>query len=224
MAKLPPIPPKKSSTLADKPVKDLRVEAQKITKDFDIRKMFSNKIEQAIATLDVPLDSDDPALIDQLTLGDRWDDPFELTKAMDRQPLYYARWATLLRKLKKERQIIQQKYSVWESIAKEQIQDEIFNENVKSGMTANNAKPTNQSVENRFNKYCSDPKISYSEEYIEYHGKLDEIEEQTATVETIVKAFEQRKDMFISLGSLVRSMIDNKLLIYRNKNKQDKHS
>jgi hypothetical protein len=218
MAKIPPIPQKKS-TLADKPVKDLTVEAKKITKDFDIRKMFSNKIEQAIATLDVPLDSDDPDLIDQLTLGDKWDDPFELTKAMDRQPLYYARWATLLRKLKKERQIIQQKYSVWESIAKEQIQDEIFNENVKSGMTANNAKPTNQSVENRFNKYCSDKTISYSEEYKEYHGELDEIEEQTATVETIVKAFEQRKDMFISLGSLVRSMIDNNLLIYRQKNK-----
>lgn len=218
MSKLPPIPPKK---VAPK-VKSLVDETKKITKDFNIREMYNKKIEQAISTLDVPLDKDDPDLIDQLTLGDKWDDPFELTKAMDRQPLYFARWATFLRKMKKERQRVQQIYGTWESITKEQIQDEIFQENVKSGMTANNAKPTNQSVENRFNKYCSDTKTEYYQNYNKFHGELDEIEEQTAVVETIVKAFEQRKDMFISLGSLVRSMIDNQLLIYRIKNKAGK--
>ncbi len=218
MNKIPPIPQKKTQ----ESIKSESVKKSPIGKDFNLSDAFKKKIEQAIEMLDVPLDPNDVTLVDQLTLGDKWDDPFTLTKAMDRQPLYYARWATLLRKLKKERQRIQSKYDVWMSITKDEIQDEIFNENVKAGMTANNAKPTNQAVENRFNKYCSDLKISYHEKYVEYYTPLDEIEEQIDIVDVIVKAFEQRKDMFISLGSLVRSMIDNQLMIYKQRTKPQK--
>lgn len=218
MKTIPPIPQKKNTSSKSNLLGLKEVKAPNL-KEFNLSEAFKKKIEQATSMLDVPLDPNDVNLIEQLTLGDNWDDPFALTKAMDRQPLFYARWATLLRKLKKERQKLQQKYDVWMSISKEEIQDEIFSENVKSGMTANNAKPTNQSVENRFNKYTSDEKTDLYKQCGEYKQPVDEIDGYIDTVDIIVKAFEQRKDMMISLGSLVRSMIDNQLLIYRQKNK-----
>ena len=190
----------------------------------NLSEKIDKKIEEAIKLFDVTLDADDPGLIDQVTLGDNWDDPFALTKAMDTQPLYYARWATLLRKLKKERQECQQRYNVWVSIAKEEINDEIFEENKSSGMTANNAKPTNQAVENRFNKYyiSEEGDEEFHNGYLENISPLEKVDLQIDTVEIVVKAFEQRKDMLISLGSLVRSMVDNQLLIYRDKLKNRK--
>lgn len=217
MNKVPPIPQKKKPETVSQSVE----KKKPISKDFNMFDAFSKKIEQAREMLDVPLDPNDINLSEQLTLGDRWDDPFELTKAMDRQPLYYARWATLLRKLKKEKQKLQQKLDVWMSITKDEIQEEIFQENIKSGMTANNAKPTNQAVENRFNKYCSDNKTAYHKEFAEYNIPVQQIDDSIDIVDVIVKAFEQRKDMFISLGSLVRSMIDNKLMIYRQRKKSE---
>lgn len=217
MNKVPPIPQKKKPETVSQSVE----KKKPISKDFNMFDAFSKKIEQAREMLDVPLDPNDVNLSEQLTLGDRWDDPFELTKAMDRQPLYYARWATLLRKLKKEKQKLQQKLDVWMSITKDEIQEEIFQENIKSGMTANNAKPTNQAVENRFNKYCSDNKTAYHTEFAEYNTPVQQIDDSIDIVDVIVKAFEQRKDMFISLGSLVRSMIDNKLMIYRQRKKNE---
>ena len=108
------------------------------------------------------------------------------------------------------------------SITKDELQEEIFAENVKAGMTANNAKPTNQSVENRFNKYCSDSKTTYYNQMIEYNTPVQEIDDQIDIVDVIVKAFEQRKDMLISLGSLVRSMVDNQLMIYKQRTKSTK--
>ena len=221
---MPPIPPKKtdkSETKVSSVSRNIN-EKQPIGKDFKLDDVFKKRIEQAAEMLDVPLDPNDVTLTEQLTLGDKWDDPFTLTKAMDRQPLYYARWATLLRKLKKEKQRQQQKLDVWMSITKDELQEEIFAENVKAGMTANNAKPTNQSVENRFNKYCSDSKTTYYNQMIEYNTPVQEIYDQIDIVDVIVKAFEQRKDMLISLGSLVRSMVDNQLMIYKQRTKSTK--
>ena len=55
--------------------------------------------------------------------------------------------------MKKEKEMLKQKYDVWVSVIKEELADEIFSENQESGMTANNSKPTAGAVENRFNKY-----------------------------------------------------------------------
>jgi hypothetical protein len=197
------------------------VKVEKKSGGTDLSTLINDKIQEAIDMLDVTLDSDDPALIEQITLGDNWDDPFALTKAMDTQPLYYSRWATLLRKLKKFKQEHQQKFDVWASIIKENLAEEIFDENVESGMTANNAKPTNQAVENRFNKYyvSADGDEKMHHEYLEMRKELEKVDNQIDTVEIVVKAFEQRKDMLVSLGSLVRSMVDNQLMIYRDKKK-----
>lgn len=193
---------------------------ENIKPNFD--KLISDKIKEAVEMLDVTLDNNDPALIDQITLGDNWDDPFALTKAMDTQPLYYSRWATLLRKLKNMKQEYQKKYDVWESIVKENITEEIFKENIDSKMTANNAKPTNSAVTNRFNRYCVSIKGDMHKEYLKMRSELDKINDRIDTVEIVVKAFEQRKDMLISLGSLVRSMVDNQLMIYRDKLRKSK--
>lgn len=210
--------------LTNRPTSENKVstETQKSTVSlvpFELSKLVESKIEEAISMLDVTMDTDDTKLIDQITLGDNWDDPFALTKAMDTQPLYYSRWATLLRKMRKQKQEYVQKFEVWMSIIKEDLTEEIFNENIESGMTANNAKPTNQSVENRFNKYyvSEDGSDEMHSEYLTMKKIVDEIDNKIDTVEIVVKAFEQRKDMLISLGSLVRSMVDNQLLIHKTR-------
>ncbi len=199
-------------------MKDIK-SASKVNLEDAIQK----KIDSVIKMLDVDtLDPDDLNLSEQITLGDKWDDPFELTKAMDRQPMYYARWATLLRRLKRDRQKITSEFDVWLSITRDRVQKKLFDENIESGMTANNAKPTQPTIESRFNKLYVDPKSlkpQLHQEYMKYKKPVDEIEYKVDVVEVIVKAFEQRKDMMISLGSLVRGMIDNQLLIYKNKKK-----
>lgn len=189
-----------------------------------LSEMIDEKIEQARAVFDVELDSDETDLLEQMTLGRNWDDPFAITKAMDTQPLYFARWATLLKRLKKEKQIIENKFNVWKSIVKEDLADEIFDENKTAGMTANNAKSSLSSVENRFNKYyVSGEDVEMNKEYLKYHDPLDQINEKIDITDITVKAFEQRKDMLISLGSLIRSMVDNNMLIYRDRNRRQKN-
>lgn len=187
----------------------------------ELSSMMDQRIQQAVSFFDVKLSPDDPGLGEQLTLGNNWDDPFALTKAMDTQPVFYSQWATILRKLKREKQQLQMEYDVWQSTIKDQLTSDIFNENIHLGMTANNSKPTNQSVDNRFNSIYVNVAGAGHADYIHYREPVDTIDEKIDTIEIVVKAFEQRKDMLISLSSLVRGMIDNQLMIYRKKHKDN---
>ena len=191
-----------------------------INKSTNVAEILENKIRAAQDALDVSLNVDDPDLIDQITLGEKWDDPFALTKAMATKPMNYAHWATLLRKLKREKQILQSSFDVWVSCIKNDLADDIFQENINSGMTASQSKPTGNTIDNRFNyDYIKVPNTENYNEYMEYYRPLQQIDEKIDIVEIVVKAFEQRKDMLISLSSLVRGMVDNQLLIYRKTHK-----
>jgi hypothetical protein len=192
---------------------------------------ISSQIEQAIErarkALEVELDPNDSDLINQITLGDGWDDPAVLTKALDRQPLYYARWATLLRNLKKERSRLSTRYDAWMAIKKESLAAAILKENIESGMTASTGKPTGTAIDQRFiSDYVALKKSNKDkhDEYLKYKKPIDSIEEKIDTAEIVVKAFEQRKDMLISLSSIVGKMTDSGLLIYRKKKKNSQNS
>ena len=99
---------------------------------------------------------------------------------------------------------------------KEEIRDDLYEENIKAGKTPNNAVPTQSQIDNKF-------KIVYEEvddngeytdgDYEKYNIMVSDIEDEVAKVEIIVKAFEQRQSMLISMGSLVKGMMDNNIHI-----------
>ncbi len=144
---------------------------------------------------------------------------------MDRQPIYFARWATLLKKTKRQYQGHLAKFNTFNSVVKEKMSEKIFADNIKKGMTANNAKPTVTAIDGRFENEVvggnwTEPSIrKYHEEFIKLKNNVEVWEQRIDSIDIVVKAFEQRKDMLISLGALVRSMIDNKLFIYKDKKK-----
>jgi hypothetical protein len=183
----------------------------------DFRTLMDEQIENARKALDVSLNPDDPELSDQMTLGGHWDDPAILSTALDLQPLYYARWATLLRSLRRERDKLLQIYSVWESDTKERITQLIYDANVKKGMTPSNSRPTQQQITDKFNsQYVKKGKAPEAEErhniYNKYRLPLDKAERQIDIVEVVVKAFEMRSNTLIALAHLLRNMIDKGLV------------
>ena len=189
----------------------------------DFQSAMNKQIEKAKSALDVSLNPNDPALINQVTLGDQWDNPSVLAEALDMQPMYYARWATLLRSLKRERDKLKQRYEVWESSVKEKLTKSIYEANVGKGQTPSNAKPSQQSVTDRFNIVYAGRSQKYSEfhdQYLEYYNPIEEIEEKIDTVEVVVKAFEMRANTLISLSHLVRTMIEKGLVVVKLSSKR----
>lgn len=192
----------------------------------DFQAAMDAQIERARSALDVKLNPNDPELIHQVTLGNQWDDPNVLAAALDMQPLYYARWATMLRILRRQRDKVSQRYSVWESIVKDTIAKQIYNENIDKGMTANNARPVQQVVQDRFNsKYIRKGKNNTKEhtQYLEYKSAVDSVEEKIDLVEVIVKAFEMRANTLIALGHLVRTMIEKGFVVIKLPSSKTKH-
>jgi hypothetical protein len=177
----------------------------------DFENLIKNKIADAEEFFTATLNPNDPDLSVQITLGDNWDNPFELTKACDRHSAYYARWATLLRSLKRDRQRLEERKKVWESKIKVEIERRLFELNKQKGMTANNAKPTGASVDYRFSKIYN----SSNDTFTKYNNPIDEIDKQIDIVEVIVKAFEMRKDMLVSMTHLVNKMIDKDLMVHK---------
>jgi hypothetical protein len=182
--------------------------------DKDVLKDIYRKVDEVFV---VPLDEGDSNLKEQITLGSNWDNPYELSKAMDRQPMWYGQWATLLRELKREREKLQLMYKAWESERKEKLTEIIFQSNKKKGMTSNQAKPSASVVNDRFNSFYIDVNGKYHKKYKKVIGDLNSVEERIDRIEVVVKVMEQRKDMLISLSSLIRTMIDNHMLIKTTK-------
>ena len=178
--------------------------------------IVSKRMEQIDKFMDVDLDVDDENLSDQITCGDKWDDPVTLGKAMDKQPQLYAQWAYFFKHLKNERIKVKSLLDTWIAQKKEEIRDQIYDENIKKGITPNNSIPTGSAVDNRF-------KTSYEEvngdgeyideEYEHFDNIVSDIESKISGVEIVVKAFDQRHSMLISMSSLVRSMMDNQLIV-----------
>lgn len=190
-------------------MKNINNEKMKANK---LKNLVDKKLGDAQSFLVTDLTVNDPMLSDQLTLGDDWDNPFKLAQAMDQHSALYARWATVLKLLKQEHKRLVERKNVWESSIKKRIETKLFKENKLKGMTANTAKPTGASVEYRFNYLYNEGK---SRTFNKYNDPINEIENKIDTVSIIVKAFEQRKDLLVSLGHLLRTMMEKDLLIHK---------
>ena|ERR1035437_3933715 len=177
--------------------------------------LLNKRLKEVDNLFDVELNPNDPKLSDQITLGDRWDNPAELNKALDMQPLWHARWANIRRKLMNEKAMLQQKLDVYVSKKKEMLKRKIYKRNIKKGMTKNNARPNISDVDRRF--------ISLSDKDKKYQRikkPLDEVQERLDAVSLVVDAFKERTGTLIALGHMVRSMIEKDLIIYTKGSKK----
>lgn len=180
---------------------------------------IKKRVKDAKDSLDVSLNPNDPTLIEQMSLGEDWDDPERLAKALDMHSLWRARWSKMLKTLRGEKEKLENKYKTWESIKKEEIYDELFQGNIDEGMTANNAKPTNTTVERRFQKDYVDPEAESHKEYQNHKKPLDILNQRIDNISVVVEAFDARTQMLIQLSGLLRSMIDNKIYIPKKSKK-----
>lgn len=174
----------------------------------------------------VNLEMDETDLIDIITLGDNWDDPMALMKAMDEHPTYFARWSYVYRFVQNKLDGYKEQYKVWEAKKKDELREQIFDENESGGMTPNNAKPTDSSVNTRFLKHyhqdCKPTEEVGEQDIKDYLLMMKKINIYTARVEKlkiVVEAFKQRTSMLVSMASLLKSMVDNNLLIMKKKRK-----
>lgn len=187
----------------------------------DIGKLTAERMKQVDSLLTVELNPNDPSLEEQLSMGDNWDDPSEITKHMDMQPLWYARWASLYRAKQSELRLSSEKFKTWYSVTRQEVYDILYDENIENGMTPNNAKPVEKSVDARFDFIYRNPNPETDEElkcvmeYNEYKDQVEKLEYEVDQLKIVVEALIQRKDMLISLGSMVRTMLDHKLKIQR---------
>lgn len=181
------------------------------SKPITIVDAISKKVDEAKKQLDVQVNPDALDLSSQITLGNNWDNPFKLSEALDKQPGIYANWASALAILRREQTKLKEKFNVWQSDRKLKIRDHLINQNKKKGLTNLQAikNITNSMVDDEFNsRYHAGVSI-----YDKNRKKLEEINENIEILEIIVTAFKQRKDMLQNLSLLVRSMMENNLLI-----------
>jgi len=176
------------------------------------REIADSLIEKARQDLEVELNPDDPTLAEQLMLGDRWNDPAVVTNAVDQHPMFYARWNTLYKHLKRELKVASEMYDVWESSKREIIAAKMFSKNVDSGMTPNNAKPTTAQVNDKFNRLYKTIDSKGYEQYVAKHKRVEELEIQIDIADVVVKAFEHRKDMMLSFMSFIKFQYENNLV------------
>lgn len=173
------------------------------------------------------LEMDDADLEDVLTLGENWDDPMTLMEAMDQHPTYFARWSYIYRLTQRKYDFYVERYKTWESGMKDVIRDEIFDKNREKGMTANNSRPTDSAVNARFlsmfydgcDKNGSDAKKSDINEYIKLKKSMDIYAGRVEKLKIVVEAFKQRTSMLVSMSSLLKSMVDNNLIILKRRKK-----
>ena len=164
--------------------------------------------------LDVELNPDDPSLEEQITLKNSWDNPKELSKAMDMQPAYFARWATVLKHLKTDRAKLDAEYGVWASDRRQKIRALIISKRKKKGLTDKQSEQniTQIMVDDEFNKRYSYTG-SQSRIFLKYKNPLDEIDRYIDRVSVVVEAFKMRKDLLVVQGYLLKSMLENKIMI-----------
>lgn len=131
------------------------------------------------------------------------DDPFGITEAMSKQPSRYLKWADLHRKAVRVQKTIERDYEIWHAKAIKNIREVLAR---KEG----NSKPTIADLTNGV-------KIYYNKNYTIWNNKKDKAEDNSATLEMIVKATLIKKDMLVSVGQLCSRLIDSSNLVVKDK-------
>ena len=144
--------------------------------------LIINRVKELSNVLfNVDLDAEDEELYSKMIL-ENWDDPDELGKAMSEQPVFYARWAYMKKRLNRDLDRRKSILDVFISDKKEELRTTIYNENIEAGSTPNNAKPSATEIDNRF-------KIQYiskdGKDYDEYMYFLKPINSLNITIDKV---------------------------------------
>lgn len=180
--------------------------AQSISSEIDRR------IEMLKALLDVPLNEHDPELVDQLTLGDHWDNPELVMRAFDSHPIFSARWQTYLRKTRLHLQATTQALEIFEGTCKETLATTLYEENVKKKMTPGQAKPSAGLIDRAYLLRVVNGSGKLHDKYQSLVSAVAVLQEKIDLLEVVVEAFKKRHDMLIQMGSLLRTLIENQMI------------
>jgi len=205
--------------------------------------LIKKKIEEVKSFLKFDMETDDKSVAEMLTLGGNWDRPEVVMEALDCHAMYEAKWGSLLRRFNLDKAGAESKLKHFEADSKEIIHEIIFADNVGSGMTANNANPTGTKINNFYlvNIINGDGKNSdaftfeekpkkdcetfgdrvrlYNQLKFEYDGACEYAEE----VELVVRAFKNRSIMLVQMGGLLKSMMDNQIIILKRPKTKTSH-
>jgi hypothetical protein len=180
-------------------------------------------------------EDDTMAIENIMNLGDDWDVPDVVVKALDNHPRHESRYLSLKRDRDVIRTKCKSKLDYFEAKVKEWLEEMIFTENIAAKMTANNAKPTSSKINNRFlikivqGNIDDASVISSSDEdmtigeCVRFYNKLvndfELADESYNKVKIVCDGLKCRKELLISFSSLLGKLVDNNLIVLRTKKK-----
>jgi len=201
----------------------------------DYEKAIKERLEAINDFLQFEPIKNETELTDIMTLGEYWDDPEVVVKSLDQHPQFEARYIGLRRTCEIAKNRSKAKLDYFDAQMKEWIAEKVFKTNCESGMTANNAKPTGPTINNKYlvdivegdpqDKREAGDGLTIGECVKQYRVLAEEFglaEEAFFTVKIITDALKSRKDMLISMAALLGRLVDNKLIILTPRHKRKK--
>ncbi len=160
-------------------------------------------------------------LVEIMTLGEYWDDPEVVIKSLDQHPQFEARYLGLRRTVEIAKNKVKQKMDFFEATTKEYLSEEIFKANIKAGMTPSNAKPTGPTINNKYLIEVVEGEGGTAEAYKELAEEFELAEDAFFKVKIITDALRARREMLISMASLLGRLVDNHLIILKKGHKKN---
>lgn len=121
-------------------------------------------------------------LVEELKINE-----FNIRTEFFNQPAKYVYWGSLLEQAKKQEEAIALEVSKASGIAFEQARNALIEEKI--------LKPTQAQIEAR---------LAMNAQVIQLNQNLNEARSNVRTLQTVVKAFEHRRDMLLQIGAEIR--------------------
>lgn len=175
-----------------------------MSKSFD---NIENKFKSKLKSLSITMRIDDGEVIDivqALKLGADLENPFALLTAMDEHSSQYAYFANLLADVKSEKEQAERDFKLWFV----QKREGIFHSLKRRGRT----RPTQDDIHYEMLRLYKE-----DEEFVEITNQKKELFKKESRLQFICEAFKYRKDLLISIGTLFRTLVDNKIIILDKK-------
>jgi hypothetical protein len=176
---------------------------QKNKVDFEIEK-FKNRILQSYSGDNKSFDY----MIEMLDIGQDFDKPDVIIYVIDHIPSLISYASLLLSTLKEEHENLVVSFEKIKSKKLINIRKKIFEINLKSGMTANNAKPTNTDVENSFNKIIDKDAL-----FIVVKNKLDKVNVKIEHLKILLKFLDNKYETLRTIVSLLKVCIEKDIIL-----------
>lgn len=146
---------------------------------------------------------------------DKLDDPFTLTRHMNRLPSIATRWGMIAVRVDRAMYEIKKEYDRWVAEAKIGIRDVLFQKSRGEGATANNSVPTKADIDAYF-------LVLYGEDenFLSRQQMVADIDHVKGYIQVIIKSIEKACEMITNVGHMNRAMADKSLIVYERKRKK----